>query len=286
MARLLSKMKNPKRVIQKLASDGDHDNTLPMLTIADTTRNKIVSTLGEFCGTFLFLFFSFAGTQVANGVAAANASEDTLTVILFVALSFGVSLTANVWAFYRVSGGLFNPVVTLALVVCGGLPPLRGLLILPVQIIAGICAAGIASAMFPGPLVVDTLLGNGTNTAQGFFIELILTTQLVFVILMLAVEKHRSTFLAPVGIGVSFFLSELVGVHFTGASLNPARSFGPAVVNREFPGYFWIYVFGPTFGSLLACLLYAVLRYLRYYEVNPDQDADGQDEDAEAAAKD
>ncbi|KAF4816792.1 Aquaporin-1 [Colletotrichum tropicale] len=279
-------MKNPKRVIQKLASDGDHDNTLPMLSIADTTRNKIVSGLGEFCGTFLFLFFSFAGTQVANVVAAASASEDTLTVILFVALSFGVSLTANVWAFYRVSGGLFNPVVTLALVVCGGLPPLRGLLILPVQIIAGICAAGIASAMFPGPLVVDTLLGNGTNTAQGFFIELILTTQLVFVILMLAVEKHRSTFLAPVGIGVSFFLSELVGVYFTGASLNPARSFGPAVVNRQFPGYFWIYVFGPTFGSLLACLLYAVLRWLRYYEVNPDQDADGQDEDAEAAVKD
>ncbi|KAF4817436.1 Aquaporin-2 [Colletotrichum siamense] len=286
MPRLLSKMKNPKRVIKKLASDGDHDNTLPMLSIADTTRNKIVSGLGEFCGTFLFLFFSFAGTQVANVVAAASASEDTLTVILFVALSFGVSLTANVWAFYRVSGGLFNPVVTLALVVCGGLPVLRGLLILPVQIIAGICAAGIASAMFPGPLVVDTLLGNGTNTAQGFFIELILTAQLVFVILMLAVEKHRSTFLAPVGIGVSFFLSELVGVYFTGASLNPARSFGPAVVNRQFPGYFWIYVFGPTFGSLLACLLYAVLRWLRYYEVNPDQDADGQDEDAEAAAKD
>ncbi|KAL3295259.1 MIP family channel protein [Colletotrichum asianum] len=286
MPRLLSKMKNPKRVIQKLASDGDHDNTLPMLSIADTTRNKIVSGLGEFCGTFLFLFFSFAGTQVANVVAAASASQDTLTVILFVALSFGVSLTANVWAFYRVSGGLFNPVVTLALVVCGGLPVLRGLLILPVQIIAGICAAGIASAMFPGPLVVDTLLGNGTNTAQGFFIELILTAQLVFVILMLAVEKHRSTFLAPVGIGVSFFLSELVGVYFTGASLNPARSFGPAVVNRQFPGYFWIYVFGPTFGSLLACLLYAVLRWLRYYEVNPDQDADGQDEDAEAAAKD
>ncbi|KAF0323571.1 MIP family channel protein, partial [Colletotrichum asianum] len=286
MPRLLSKMKNPKRVIQKLASDGDHDNTLPMLSIADTTRNKIVSGLGEFCGTFLFLFFSFAGTQVANVVAAASASQDTLTVILFVALSFGVSLTANVWAFYRVSGGLFNPVVTLALIVCGGLPVLRGLLILPVQIIAGICAAGIASAMFPGPLVVDTLLGNGTNTAQGFFIELILTAQLVFVILMLAVEKHRSTFLAPVGIGVSFFLSELVGVYFTGASLNPARSFGPAVVNRQFPGYFWIYVFGPTFGSLLACLLYAVLRWLRYYEVNPDQDADGQDEDAEAAAKD
>ncbi|KAF9872319.1 MIP family channel protein [Colletotrichum karsti] len=285
-------LKSPRRVKEVLkeklttTNDGDNDSSLPMLSIADTTRNKLVSALGEFIGTFLFLFFSFAGTQIATSPGASAGVEPNLTVIIFIALCFGVSLTANVWAFYRVSGGLFNPVVTLALIVCGGLPVHRGLLIVPIQIIAGICAAGIAEAMFPGPLNVDTVLGGGTNTAQGFFIELILTAQLVFVILMLAVEKHRSTFLAPVGIGLSFFLSEIVGVYYTGGSLNPARSFGPAVVNRSFPGYFWIYVFGPTFGSLLACFFYAILRTLRYYEVNPDQDADGQDLDAEAATKD
>lgn len=103
--------------------------------------------------------------------------------------------------------------MTLALTICGGLPPLRALLIMPTQIIAGLCAAGVASAMFPGPLSVTTGLGGGANTAQGFFIEVILTAQLVFVILMLAVEKHRSTFLAPVGIGLSFFLAELTGKH-------------------------------------------------------------------------
>ncbi|KAF6806745.1 aquaporin [Colletotrichum sojae] len=277
------KIVNPKAIMHRLAADNssEYDNTLPMLHIRDTTRNKIVSVLGEFIGTFLFLFFAFAGTQVANTAAPSTNSDPNLpnlAVIIFVSLSFGVSLTANVWAFYRVSGGLFNPVVTLALVVCGGLPVHRGLLILPTQLIAGIAAAGVASAMFPGHLAVETTLGGGTNTAQGFFIELALTAQLVFVILMLAVEKHRSTFLAPLGIGISFFLSELVGVHFTGGSLNPARTLGPAAVNGSFPGYSWIYWFGPIFGSLLACGLYALLRWLRYYEVNPDQDADQEPE--------
>jgi len=96
----------------------------------------------------------------------------------------------------------------------------------------------------------------------------------VFVIIMLAVEKHKSTYLAPIGIGMAFFLAELVGVYFTGGSLNPARSLGPAVVNHSFPGYFWIYWLGPLLGSLLACSFYVLLRYLRWKECNPGQDWD------------
>lgn len=185
---------------------------------------------------------------------------------------------------------------------------------MPTQIIAGIAAAAVASAIFPGPLAVATTLGGGANTAQGFFIEVILTTQLVFVILMLAVEKHRSTFLAPVGIGLSFFLAELTGnslplsathmlhgvsmlirdhadillekgVYFTGGSLNPARSFGPAVVLGEFPGYHWIYWLAPTLGSLISCGFYILLRNLRYYECNPDQESDGRASVSESGIK-
>jgi aquaporin related protein len=66
-----------------------------------------------------------------------------------------------------------------------------------------------------------------------------LTTLLVFTICMLAVEKHKATFLAPVGIGIALFVAELAGVYFTGGSLNPARSFGPCVVLKSFPGYHW-----------------------------------------------
>lgn len=85
---------------------------LPMLRVPDNTRNNIVAMLGEFVGTFLFLFFSFAGTQIANTPKPPKGSDPNPAALIFIALSFGVSLTANVWAFYRITGGLFNPCVS------------------------------------------------------------------------------------------------------------------------------------------------------------------------------
>lgn len=75
----------------------------------------------------------------------------------------------------------------------------------------------------------------------GLFIETILTAQLVLTVYMVAVEKHKSTFLAPLAIGLTLFTAHLAGIHFTGASLNPARSFGPDLVTMNFPSYHWIY---------------------------------------------
>jgi aquaporin related protein len=247
-----------------------------MLKKPSTSRNDIVAALGEFVGTFLFLFFSFAGTQIAN---TGPPSTDAIPLpnsanLIFIALAFGTSLMANVWAFYRVTGGLFNPVVAIALFLVGGLPPVRTVVVIVAQFLGGIAAAGVVSALFPGPMTVATTLGGGASTVQGLFIEMFLTAELVFVIIMLAAEKHKATYLAPIGIGVAFFLAELVGAYFTGGSLNPARSLGPAVVNHSFPGYFWIYWLGPLLGSLLACAFYVLLKYLRWKECNPGQDWD------------
>lgn len=125
------------------------------------------------------------------------------------------------------------------MVLIGALPKVRGLLLFFTQIVGGIVAAALISAMLPGPLNVQTTLGGGTTIVQGLFIEMILTAQLVFTIIMLAAEKHKSTFIAPVGIGLSLFIAELLGVYFTGGSLNPARSFGPALIGGEWPGYHW-----------------------------------------------
>lgn len=88
-------------------------NALPMLTKPKTGRNIIVAALGEFVGTFLFLFFSFAGTQIANTGPPSDVAVPPPNTpnLIFIALAFGMSLMANVWAFYRVTGGLFNPVV-------------------------------------------------------------------------------------------------------------------------------------------------------------------------------
>jgi aquaporin related protein len=105
------------------------------------------------------------------------------------------------------------------------------------QILGAIAAAGIVSCLFPSAMNVSTTLGGGTSIVRGLFIEMFLTAMLVFTILMLAAEKHKGTFLAPIGIGLALFIAELTGVFFTGGSLNPARSFGPCVILATFPGY-------------------------------------------------
>lgn len=140
--------------------------------------------------------------------------------------------------------------------------------------LAGMASAGVVSAILPGPLNVSTILGPGVSAAQGVFLEMFLTSLLIFTIFMLAAEKHKATYLAPIGIGLAFFVAELVGVFFTGGSLNPARSFGPCVVTRSFPSYHYIYWFGPLMGTLLAWGMYRTVKSVEYQTVNPGQDFD------------
>ncbi|KAF3928061.1 Aquaporin-4 [Arthrobotrys entomopaga] len=135
-------------------------------------------------------------------------------------------------------------------------------------------AAALVSAILPGPLAVATTLGGNCSITQGLFLEMFLTAELVFTIFMLANEKTKATFLAPIGIGLALFLAELAGVYYTGGSLNPARSFGPAVVLHSFDGYHWIYWIGPFLGSALATGFYKFIKILEYETANPSQDAD------------
>ena len=158
--------------------------------------------------------------------------------------------------------------------------------------------------MFPGPMPVETTLSHGTSIAQGLFIEMFLTAFLTITVLMLAAEKTKATFIAPVGIGLALFVAELTGdypelcptpellanisisgVYFTGGSLNPARSFGPSVVNRSFPGYHWIYWLGPVFGALIASGYYKFAKYFNYEEANPGQDAASEAEASRAESR-
>ena len=145
------------------------------------------------------------------------------------------------------------------------------------QLVGAIAAAGIVSSLLPGDLSVRTTLGPGTSKTSGVFMEMFLTAQLVLTIFMLAAEKHKSTFLAPVGIGLSLFIAELAGVFFTGGSLNPARSFGPDVVLRTFDSYHWIYWVGPFLGAFIAVIFYRIIKLLEYETCNPGQDFNDKD---------
>lgn len=163
------------------------------------------------------------------------------------------------------------------MVITGTLPPLRGLCLFPAQMLGGIVAAALVQIMFPGDIkTVETLLAPGVSIAQGVFIEMFLTFILVFTILMLAGEKSKVTFMAPLGIGLSLFLAELAGVYYTGGSLNPARSFGPCVVSHYWPHYEWIYWVGPFLGALVCSGFFYFIKWFDYENANPGQDsADG-----------
>lgn len=102
--------------------------------------------------------------------------------------------------------------VSLGLSLAGKLPWARTAFLIPAQLLASMCAGGLAAAMFNDEIVsVNTLLSAETSTAKGLFIEMFMTAELVFVILMLAAEKSKDTFLAPVGIGLALFICELTG---------------------------------------------------------------------------
>lgn len=191
-------------------------------------------------GTTSFLFLAFAGTQIAN----TRSSSDTknfqagpdLTRLLYISFSFAAALMVNVWIFYRISGGQFNPAVslsnlfdsnlidrlqvTLGLCLVGAVPPIRGALIVFGQFLGGIIAAALVSGIFPGPLAVTTSLDTSTSTARGFWIETFLTTQLVLTVIMLAVVKHKATYLAPIGIGCALFIIQMTGTNYSVASFS------------------------------------------------------------------
>ncbi|KAK5171333.1 uncharacterized protein LTR77_004477 [Saxophila tyrrhenica] len=252
-----------------------------------TVKNHFIAVLGEFVGTTMFLFFAFAGTLVANIGATESASQTTTNaavgfspiVNLYVAVAFGFSLMVNVWIFFRVSGGLFNPAVTLGMVMTRSINYTRGFLLVSAQLVGAIVASFIVQALFPSDFNVRTTLAPQTSIARGVIIEAILTAELVFTVFMLAKEKHRATYMAPVGIGLSLFVAELVGVFFTGGSLNPARSFGPCVATGTFDPEHWVYWVGPAIGAIAAFAFYRFIKILEYEMANPGQDA----EDAETA---
>ncbi|KAF2998798.1 hypothetical protein E8E13_000822 [Curvularia kusanoi] len=258
---------------------GSHDQR-PSHNKLSNLETHLIAASGEFVGTFMFLYFAFACQIMLHTQASDRSLENggfSSQQNINTALVYGLSLLVNVWAFYRISGGLFNPAVTLGLVLTGSLSPLRGIILFPAQILAAICAGALVSCMFPGDIaLVDTTLAPGVSVAQGVFIEMFMTAELVFVVLMLAVEKSKDTFLAPVGVGLALFVAMMGGVYFTSGSLNPARSFGPAVASRKFTHYHWIYWIGPFLGSLLAACYYKFVKHFNYEEVNPGQDSAGE----------
>ncbi|KAG9017728.1 hypothetical protein FRB93_004539 [Tulasnella sp. JGI-2019a] len=247
-------------------------------SLLTSVKQDMGAAVLEFCGTFIFLLLGLGGIQAsafskeaALSAASATAGGASIDQLMYISASMGLSLLIAVWLFYRVTGGVFNPAVSTALLLIGAIGPIRWALYCAAQLAGGIAAAAVIQALLPGPLASNTTPGGMTSDAQAVFIEMFITSALVLAVLMLAAEKHRSTPFAPIGVGLTLFACHLFAVVFTGASMNTARSFGPAVVSGFHKSH-WIYWVGPFLGSLLATFFYAVLKHIKYWDINPGQD--------------
>ncbi|KAK1244254.1 hypothetical protein MKX08_002392 [Trichoderma sp. CBMAI-0020] len=261
-------------IFRQRSGSGGNDRTRDSFR-PSTVQKHLIASAGEFVGTFFFLWFAYAGSMqyIKQATLSPPSGGISDTTVFFIAHVYSFSLLVNVWAFYRISGGLFNPAVTLGMCLAGTLPWMRAAFLVPAQIIASMCAGGLARCMFPGNLAVaNSVLSSDTSIVRGLFIEMFFTAFLVFVVLMLSAERSKDTFIAPIGIGLALFVAMLAGTSYTGASLNPVRSFGCAVATPSFPGYEWIYWLGPFMGALVAAGFYRFVKWSHYEEANPNRE--------------
>lgn len=203
-----------------------------------TTRNL----LAEFVGTFTLVFIG-AGTAAAGG---------SLTDI---AIAHGFVIVALACALGPISGAHFNPAVTFGIVVAGAMQLREAASYWAAQFLGGAVAAGVLAWILGVASGIGmTRLAATIDPARGVAVEAILTFFLVTVILSAAVAG-RGGGMAPVAIGATLTFCILMGGRLTGASLNPARSLGPALFTGEF-GQLWIYFAGPLVGAAVAAGLY------------------------------
>jgi aquaporin rerated protein, other eukaryote len=160
---------------------------------------------------------------------------------------------------------VLNPAITISLMVTRNIPIIRGILYIISQFLGALVGSWLIDLVQPNPPGAATTLGENVSIPQGLFLEVFTTSVLTMAVLMLAVEKSGK-FLAPFGIGMSLFVSALCAGPYTGASLNPARTFGPSIVANEFGRAHWIYYVGPILGSLLASGWWYLLKFLKYEE--------------------
>jgi aquaporin Z len=204
--------------------------------------------LAELLGTFLFMMVGYMSVPAFH--AAAPAAPN----ILVVPFSFGLGLLAAIFAFGHISGGHFNPAVTVGIVLDKRLPALEGVFYILAQIIGAIAAAVVVLLTVSQQAVADGITKPGAGISDASALVLETTFTAIFVVVIL-VSSKRAPQIAALAIPLT-----LVAIHFaiatiTGSSVNPARSIGSALVGGDL-NQLWIYLVGPTVGGIIGWAVY------------------------------
>jgi len=233
------------------------------------------------------MLFVFMGTGVVVATAGRYGSADGGTIVA-IGFAFGLAIATMVYCAANLSGGHLNPAVTIAIFAAMKMPLLQALGYIIAQVLGAMVGSALVLAVTPydvGNSVkwgATTLAKDATwittemvnisgvltpqvvtktysiTQTQGFFMELIMTFVLVFTIFStagVAADAKSVGRFAPLSIGFAVFINVMIGATFTGGSLNPARSFGPAVISGVWDDH-WIYWGGPIAGGVLAGLCF------------------------------
>jgi aquaporin Z len=227
--------------------------------------------LAEFVGTFALLL-------MAGGTAVFTLGEVDLSRAILVSLAFGFVLAALAWTLGDVSGGHFNPAVTLSMAVSRRMPLMDVVPYLIAQIIGGIVGIGVVAAIAHGnagtwSLAQSASLGSQAYAPDGgyslgavFLLEAAITFVFVLVIQMITRPEAGAKNLAPLGIGLTLLVGNLLAIPVDGASLNPVRSFSPALVSWASWGstsaldQSWVFWVAPILGGILAAVVEMAMR--------------------------
>ena len=215
--------------------------------------NSLKKYVAEFIGTFVLVLFA-CGTAAVSGCSAEGNAAYLIT-----ALAFGLVIVAMAYSIGNVSGCHINPAVSVAMLVSKkmSLKDFVG------YVIAQFAGATAGAAVLMAIVGKDSGLGANAlyegNIWLSILIEVILT--FVFVIAILGVtSKESNGAVAGIVIGLSLTLVHILGISFTGTSVNPARSFGPALfVGGEALSNVWVFIVAPLVGGVLAALVYKFL---------------------------
>lgn len=210
--------------------------------------------LAEFVGTFMLCFIG-AGAIITNELPGGSMG------LVGIALAHGIVLGVIVSVFGHISGAHVNPAVTVGLLVGGKIKGGRAVGYIVSQLVGGIVAGVLLRTIYPAAVWSKVNLGTPglgpqVSAGVGVLVELILTAFLVLAVYGTAVDK-KGPKIGGFGIGLVLTFNILMGGPLTGASVNPARTFGPAVASGFWAAH-WVYWVGPILGGILAAVIYKV----------------------------
>ncbi len=217
--------------------------------------------IAEFIGTAVLVIFGCGSAVAANTLLDGKADSPLAFSTLLISFAFGLSIVAMAYSIGNVSGCHINPAVSLGVFLAGKMSVKDFIGYLIAQFIGGIAGAGLLVYFFGsnqslGQNGYGTESALGTPTVTAFIVEVVLT--FVFVLLILGVtSKAEFSNVAGLIIGLTLVLIHILGIPFTGTSVNPARSFGPALlVGGVALKQVWLFILAPLVGAAIAAVVH------------------------------